>query len=144
MHKGLLEGTAPVDALSPDKHTLVTATSSHLHIHSLNPATLQIHRSISFPLQATIKSINHINILSKTYLLLAFPDAKMSIVEYDAQLESLETISLHYYEKDEFRRQLTNTQYLHKPTILVHPSNRAIVLWFYTDFLAVILIDQDG
>jgi cleavage and polyadenylation specificity factor subunit 1 len=39
-------------------------------------------------------------------LLLSFRDAKLSVVEYDADLHDLRTLSLHFFEEEDMRVSL--------------------------------------
>ena len=72
-------------------------------------------------------------------LLVAVRDAKFSIVQWDPEIHSLSTVSIHYYEGDEVRGNpwaqapLSYTSYL-----LVDPSHRCAALKFGQRHLAVV------
>lgn len=53
----------------------------------------------------SIQSVNLTN-SPRDALLLAFSDAKLSIVEYDPETHDLKTLSLHYFEEDEMKVSL--------------------------------------
>lgn len=50
----------------------------------------------------SIQSVNLTN-SPRDALLLAFQDAKLSVVEYDPETHDLKTLSLHYFEEDEMK-----------------------------------------
>lgn len=64
----------------------------------------------------SIQSVNLAN-SARDALLLAFRDAKLSVVEYDPESHDLKTLSLHYFEEEDMK--VTNEFY-----ILVHPRVR--------------------
>ena len=72
----------------------------------------------------------------KDFLLLAFNDAKLSLLEYSPELNTLNTISIHYYEKEELKREAL----LIKPDPLIRtdPQNRVACLKFFSDKLAIL------
>ncbi|KAI8072997.1 CPSF A subunit region-domain-containing protein [Gongronella butleri] len=73
-------------------------------------------------------------------LLLAFDDAKMSLLEWSPETNSIVTVSLHYYERDELRKEFLNKT--EKPSVHVDPQQRCAVLNFYNDKLAVLPFRQ--
>ncbi|PKC68294.1 hypothetical protein RhiirA1_457369 [Rhizophagus irregularis] len=74
-------------------------------------------------------------------LLLSFKDAKISLLEWSLATNSIVTVSIHYYEREEFKTEfLSNTC----PTDLkVDPSNRCAVLNFYGNKLAILPFRQE-
>lgn len=76
------------------------------------------------------------------YLLLAVRDAKMSLLAWDKERQQIETISLHYYERDEFWNPVVSEGL---PSLLVpDPGMRAVALKFAGDMLAVLPMRQEG
>jgi len=59
----------------------------------------------SFQLFGNIVSMQAVRLSNSTHdaLLLSFRDAKLSLVEYDPSTHDLKTLSLHYFEDDEFK-----------------------------------------
>ena len=80
---------------------------------------------------------------AKDGLLVAFADAKVSLLEYSRALHTFTTVSIHYYEREEYKREAL----IHKPDpkLYVDPQNRVAICSFYGDKLAIIpfRIDQD-
>lgn len=50
----------------------------------------------------SMQSVNLAN-APRDALLLAFSDAKLSVVEYDPETHDLKTLSLHYFEEDDLK-----------------------------------------
>ncbi|KAF8542072.1 CPSF A subunit region-domain-containing protein [Trichophaea hybrida] len=75
-------------------------------------------------------------------LLIAVREAKLSLVSWDRDRQTLETVSLHYYEREEFWSPLVSEGL---PSQLVaDPGMRAVVLRFAEDMLAVLPLRQEG
>ncbi|CAG8629175.1 177_t:CDS:10 [Dentiscutata erythropus] len=74
-------------------------------------------------------------------LLLSFKDAKLSLLEFSLATNNIVTVSIHYYEREEYKLEfLANT----RPTELrVDPSNRCAVLNFFGDKLAILPFRQE-
>lgn len=58
-----------------------------------------------YTLFGNVISLQSINLANspRDALLLAFKDAKLSIVEYDPESHDLKTLSLHYFEEEEMK-----------------------------------------
>lgn len=73
-------------------------------------------------------------------LLLGFRDAKLSLVQWDPAVHSISTISVHYYEQEEFRSPLMPEMTVNYLT--VDPASRCAVLKFNQDMLAILRFRQ--
>ncbi|XP_071821020.1 cleavage and polyadenylation specificity factor subunit 1-like isoform X2 [Apostichopus japonicus] len=74
--------------------------------------------------------------LGRDALLMAFADAKMSVIEYDASTHELKTLSMHHFEEEELKNgYLTNP---HLPMIQVDPDFRCAVMLIYGTSLVVL------
>src|SRR4051794_21483391 len=62
--------------------------------------------------------------------------AKMSLLEWHAPSHSLQTVSLHYYEREELKKEFLTSTY--PPQIRVDPQNRCAILNFYGDKVSVL------
>ncbi|KAJ3329950.1 Cleavage and polyadenylation specificity factor subunit 1 [Blyttiomyces sp. JEL0837] len=74
-------------------------------------------------------------------LLMSFRDAKMSLVEYNRSTQSITTVSIHYYERDEFKRDIMVER--RSPEIRSDPDSRCVALNFYGDRMAILPFKQD-
>ncbi|KAK3837510.1 MAG: CPSF A subunit region-domain-containing protein [Linnemannia gamsii] len=74
-------------------------------------------------------------------ILVSFKDAKMSLLEWSFSTHSIVTVSIHYYERDDYKQEFLNNS--HPTEIRVDPSRRCAVLAFYGDRLAVLPFRQD-
>ncbi|KAF2836291.1 hypothetical protein M501DRAFT_997028 [Patellaria atrata CBS 101060] len=78
-------------------------------------------------------------------LLVAFRDAKLSLVEWDPENYSISTISVHYYEGDELQVAPWATDLSHYHNYLsVDPSSRCAALKFGARHLAILPFRQMG
>lgn len=88
---------------------------------------------------------NHNHNISKDgrdNIILTFNDAKMSIIEWSNDTQSITTVSIHYYERPEFIKQGIITECI--PRAFVDPNNQCVLMHFYSDKLAVLPIKQDN
>ncbi|KAF9903816.1 Cleavage and polyadenylation specificity factor subunit 1 [Linnemannia zychae] len=74
-------------------------------------------------------------------ILVSFKDAKMSLLEWSFSTHGIVTVSIHYYERDDYKQEFLNNS--HPTEIRVDPSRRCAVLAFYGDRLAVLPFRQD-
>ncbi|KAI8067717.1 CPSF A subunit region-domain-containing protein [Gilbertella persicaria] len=73
-------------------------------------------------------------------LLLGFSDAKMSLLEWSPATNAIVTVSIHYYERDEYKKEFLNNPY--PSNIHIDPQQRCAVLNFYDNKLAVLPFRQ--
>lgn len=73
-------------------------------------------------------------------LLLGFQDAKLSLVQWDPAVYGISTISVHYYEQEDFRSPLMPDVTVNYLT--VDPMSRCAVLKFNRDMLAILRFRQ--
>lgn len=70
-----------------------------------NPPKMRLECVASYYLFGNIMSMQSVSFIGsqRDSLLLSFKDAKMSVVEYDLDTNSLHTISMHYFEEEEMQ-----------------------------------------
>ncbi|KNC97783.1 cleavage/polyadenylation factor CFT1 [Spizellomyces punctatus DAOM BR117] len=113
--------------------------------HPRKVAKLELHAQ--FRLHGNVTSIGvvrtstSVGLLGMDSLLLSFKDAKMSLIEYSAATHNIVTVSIHYYEREEFKKESVTNKF--KPEIRIDPENRCAVLRFYNDRLAILPFKQD-
>ena len=73
-------------------------------------------------------------------LLLGFKDAKLSLIQWDPASHNISTVSVHYYEQEEFRSALMPDSTVNYLT--VDPASRCAVLKFNRDMLAILRFRQ--
>ncbi|RIB01623.1 CPSF A subunit region-domain-containing protein [Gigaspora rosea] len=113
-----------------------------------NPSFMTGHLELisQYKLHGNITSMGVVRTISSganemDSLLLSFKDAKLSLLEFSLATNNIVTVSIHYYEREEFKLEfLANT----RPTELrVDPSNRCAVLNFFGDKLAILPFRQE-
>jgi cleavage and polyadenylation specificity factor subunit 1 len=99
-----------------------------------------------YPLSGTVSSLGRVKTLNNKYgtevLLVAFRDAKISLVQWDPERHSISTISIHYYEST-----ITTSPWAPDlsqcPSYLsVDPSNKCAILRFGPRQIAIIPFRQ--
>ena len=70
-------------------------------------------------------------------LLVSFRDAKAALLVWDQKTWNVQTVSLHYYEREEFVNPVVVAENL-RSDLIVDPGNRAAILRFAGDMLAVL------
>ncbi|XP_019876681.2 cleavage and polyadenylation specificity factor subunit 1 [Aethina tumida] len=85
-----------------------------------------------------IMSLQSVSLANSTRdaLLLAFSDAKLSVVEYDPESHDLRTLSLHYFEEDDMKDGWTHHH--HVPIVRSDPENRCAVMTVFGRKLVVL------
>ncbi|KAF4287573.1 hypothetical protein CNMCM8689_008357 [Aspergillus fumigatus] len=102
-----------------------------------------------YPLSGTVVDICRVKILNSKSggeaLLLAFRNAKLSLVEWDPERHGISTISIHYYERDDLTRSPWVPDLSSCGSILsVDPSSRCAVFNFGIRNLAILPFHQPG
>ncbi|KAJ3119852.1 Cleavage and polyadenylation specificity factor subunit 1 [Nowakowskiella sp. JEL0407] len=88
-----------------------------------------------------VRTQSSVGLLGMDSLLLSFADAKMALVEYNRATNSIVTVSLHYYEREEFKKESISE--FSPPEIRLDPQQRCAALHFYHDKLAILPFKQD-
>ncbi|KXT13257.1 hypothetical protein AC579_2488 [Pseudocercospora musae] len=132
--------------LSADSKNLIVAKTSLLQVFN-------VHQKLSlvgeYPLAGTVTSLARIKPLDSVTggdaIIIAFKDAKLSLVEWDPENHRISTISLHYYEGDNVITPPFGPTLAESETILtVDPSSRCAALKFGPRQLAILPFRQFG
>ncbi|KAF7117248.1 hypothetical protein CNMCM5793_006004 [Aspergillus hiratsukae] len=102
-----------------------------------------------YTLSGTVVDIRRVKILNPKSggeaILLAFRNAKLSLVEWDPERHGISTISIHYYERDDLTRSPWVPDLSSCGSILsVDPSSRCAVFNFGIRNLAILPFHQPG
>ncbi|RLL99794.1 mRNA cleavage and polyadenylation factor subunit [Aspergillus turcosus] len=102
-----------------------------------------------YALSGTVVDIRRVKILNPKSggeaILLAFRNAKLSLVEWDPERHGISTISIHYYERDDLTRSPWVPDLSSCGSILsVDPSSRCAVFNFGIRNLAILPFHQPG
>lgn len=93
-----------------------------------------------YPLSGTVTSLKKIRLLQTKSggeaLLIAFRNAKFSIVQWDPLVSSISNISIHYYESEVGKNPWAEDVAEYGPYLTVDPSNRCAALSFGARYLA--------
>ncbi|KAJ1977518.1 mRNA cleavage and polyadenylation factor subunit [Dimargaris xerosporica] len=114
-------------------------------ISQANAGTPRLRLMLREPLQAQIASLLLVKTMAteqhgRCSLVVAFAEAKMALMEYSPCTHRLVTVSLHYYERDDYRRGFIDDTW--PPQAVVDPASRCVVLQMYRDRLAVLPLRQ--
>jgi cleavage and polyadenylation specificity factor subunit 1 len=103
-----------------------------------NPPKSRLECVAQYSLFGNIVSMQSVNLANspRDALLLAFTDAKLSVVEYDPESHDLKTLSLHYFEEDDMKDGWTH--HYHVPIVRADPENRCAVMTVFGRKLVVL------
>ncbi|KAK4499059.1 hypothetical protein PRZ48_009571 [Zasmidium cellare] len=140
--------------LHPTANNLVVAKTSLLQVFTVTrPAAENASEKLvlvgEYSLAGTVTAIARVKTIdTKTgadALLLAFKDAKLSLVEWDQENHRLSTISIHYYEGENVITQPFGPTLSECDSILtIDPNSRCAALKFGARQLAVLPFRQSG
>lgn len=151
--------------LTPEANNIVVARTSLLQVFSIKSAhsgtssngapngattaTPKLSLVGEYPLAGTVTSLASVKTLNtKTggeALLLAFKDAKLSLVEWDPENYRISTISIHYYEGENIISQPFGPSLRDGESFLtVDPGSRCAALKFGAKQLAILPFRQLG
>ncbi|XP_041971473.1 cleavage and polyadenylation specificity factor subunit 1 [Aricia agestis] len=107
------------------------------------PPKMKLECLASYTLWGNVMSIAAVKCPSagRDLLLLSFREAKLSVVQYDPQINNLVTLSMHYFEEDDMKGGWTT--HPHIPWIRVDPEFRCAVMLLYGKKLAVLPFRKD-
>lgn len=102
-----------------------------------------------YPLSGTVTDMSRVKILNPKSggeaILIAFRNAKLSLIEWDPERHGISTISIHYYEKEDLTRSpwvpdLSSCE----SHLTVDPTSRCAILNFGIRNLAIVPFHQPG
>ncbi|KAF8979797.1 Cleavage and polyadenylation specificity factor subunit 1, partial [Entomortierella lignicola] len=146
-----IERVVRCNFVRPDILNVIVSKSTVLEIYNFTePAQAdqlpRLELVASYRLNGIITSLGVIRTSSSGQhgldsILVSFKDAKMSLLEWSFSNHCIVTVSIHYYERDDYKQEFLNNS--HPTEIRVDPSRRCAVLAFYGDRLAVLPFKQD-
>ena len=95
------------------------------------PVKMRMECMASFTLDGEICDLEKVTLpnSSRDTFLMSFPDAKVSVVEYDPETHALKTISLHIFEDEDSKEGYTNNYVL--PKVRADPEGRCSAILIY-------------
>ncbi|KAF9917040.1 hypothetical protein BX616_002095 [Lobosporangium transversale] len=146
-----IERVVRCNFVRPDVLNVIVSKSTVLEIYNFTePAQAdqlpRLELVASYRMNGSITSMGVIRTSSSGQhgldsILVSFKDAKMSLLEWSFSNHCIVTVSIHYYERDDYKQEFLNNS--HPTEIRVDPSRRCAVLAFYGDRLAVLPFRQD-
>ncbi|EED16015.1 cleavage and polyadenylation specificity factor subunit A, putative [Talaromyces stipitatus ATCC 10500] len=111
--------------------------------------TTKLQLFAEYDLHGTVTDISRINILNSRSggdaLLLSFRNAKLSLIEWNPEIQNISTVSIHYYEKEDITLSPWAPDLSQCDSHLtVDPSSRCAVLNFGVRNLAILPFHQAG
>ncbi|TPX33999.1 2-dehydropantoate 2-reductase [Synchytrium microbalum] len=129
------DGEVPVIPLPHPSKTSRPRNAGRLELHSqhrLNGVITSI---------GVLRTTSPSGMMGMDSLLLSFRDAKMSLVEFSMSRQTLTTVSIHYFEREEFRQGAILER--PDPEIRMDPQFRCAIMSFYGDKLAILPFKTD-
>ncbi|KAJ1983876.1 mRNA cleavage and polyadenylation factor subunit [Dimargaris cristalligena] len=136
-----LDADQALDFSNPDKDSSEIRT---LQAFS-QTGTPRLQLVLKAPLQGQVQSLTLVQTSAseahgRSYLLLALAEAKMALLEYSPTGHCFVTVSIHYYEWEEFRTESLQEPW--PPTVITDPNGRCAILQVYRDRIAVLPFRQ--
>ena len=138
---------------SSTANNLIVAKTSLLQIFALksieNEAQTKLVLISEYHVAGTITTLSRVKILNSRSggeaILIAVRDAKLSLIEWDPELYSISTTSIHYYETEELHKNPWAPHISQCATHLtVDPSSRCAAFNFGGQNLAILPFHQHG
>lgn len=137
LHSDLIKWAIPGDF---DGSGMILGYSNRIAYYQLRNDQYKFVTDLS--LNGKLKDLKITKLLNgKDGILLAFSDAKVSLLEYNQALHTFTTVSIHYYEREEFKRDALI--YKQDPKLYVDPQNRVAICRFFNERLAIIPFKND-
>lgn len=155
-----------VPFLSATANNLLVARTSLLQIFSVRAVSSKLETSNDnlvqqgqetnklvlereYPLPGTITDFCRVKVLNSKSggeaVLLAFRDAKLSLIQWEPERHGILTVSIHYYERDDMTRSpWTSDLSTYGSIMSADPSSRCAVFHFGARNLAIIPFHQPG
>ncbi|GAA89393.1 cleavage and polyadenylation specificity factor subunit A [Aspergillus luchuensis IFO 4308] len=150
-----------VPFLAATSNDLIVVRTSLLQIYSLHKVTSNAEGADAqqeltklllekeYSLSGTVTGLCRVKVLNSRSggeaVLVAFRNAKLSLIEWDPERRSISTISIHYYERDDLTRSPWVPDLKNCGSILsVDPSSRCAIFNFGIRNLAIIPFHQPG
>ncbi|EDV98226.1 GH22991 [Drosophila grimshawi] len=116
----------------------------------LNPSEMRLAPKMrleclaSYTLYGNVMSLQSVSLAGamRDALLISFKDAKLSVLQLDADTQTLKTLSLHYFEEDDIRGGWTGRY--HVPVVRVDPDARCAIMLVYGKRLVVLPFRKDN
>ncbi|XP_072946288.1 cleavage and polyadenylation specificity factor subunit 1 [Epargyreus clarus] len=107
------------------------------------PPKMKLECLATYTLWGNVMSISSVKCPSagRDLLLVSFKEAKLSVLQYDPQVNNLITLSMHYFEEDDMKGGWTT--HPHIPWVRVDPDFRCAVMLLYGKKLAVLPFRKD-
>ncbi|ALC41041.1 Cpsf160 [Drosophila busckii] len=98
----------------------------------------------SYTLYGNVMSLQSVSLAGamRDALLISFKDAKLSVLQLDADTNALKTLSLHYFEEEDIRGGWMGRY--HVPVVCVDPDARCAVMLVYGKRLVVLPFRKDN
>ena len=145
--------------LTSTSRNIVVAKHSLLQIFSIrSPSSLvqadqssecKLVLEAQYDLAGTVTALQHVKLPNSKSggeaLLVATKNARLSLVEWDPSSYAISTISIHLYEREDFRGGPCATDMIYSEnSLIVDPSSRCAALVFASSYLAVLPFRQGG
>ncbi|XP_055533699.1 cleavage and polyadenylation specificity factor subunit 1 [Wyeomyia smithii] len=111
---------------------------------TVRPPNMKLECMASYTLCGNMMSMQSVSLAGsqRDALLISFQDAKLSVVQFDADNFELKTLSLHYFEEEDIKGGWTGNY--HTPIVRVDPDNRCAVMLVYGRKLVVLPFRKDS